>query len=163
MTSYVVCGRIFYEISTKASSSTLQVLIKILDSSKKSRSKAIEAGAMCTLIELLADSNRSKCEKILHIIKLLCESPEGRVAFIEHRLGVGAIAKKLFEASTICFKILLLICSFPRFTHTIEYRNAKKLIESVSHKRKKLSVGGINGFRIGIIPNSAIATFDSHY
>ncbi|KAI3495091.1 hypothetical protein L1887_37240 [Cichorium endivia] len=124
------------EISTKASSSALQVLIKILDSSKKSRSKAIEAGAMCTLIELLPDSNRSKCEKILHIIKLLCECPDGRVAFIEHRLGVGATAKKLFNvsetASKICVKILSLICSFHPTEKVLEemmiYGAVKKLV-----------------------------------
>ncbi|GKC02774.1 E3 ubiquitin protein ligase PUB23-like protein [Tanacetum coccineum] len=77
------------DISSKLSSSSLQVLIKILDSSKKSRSKAIEAGAMFTLIELLPDSNRSKCEKILHIIKLLCECTYGKAAFMEHELGIG--------------------------------------------------------------------------
>ncbi|KAK1406791.1 hypothetical protein QVD17_38399 [Tagetes erecta] len=104
------------EISTKVSSSTLQVLIKILDSSKESRSKAIEAGAMCTLIELLPDSNRSKCEKILLIIKLLCECTNGKMAFIEHGLGIGAVSSKLFNvseiASKICIQIFLLICCF---------------------------------------------------
>ncbi|KAI3681398.1 hypothetical protein L6452_36193 [Arctium lappa] len=124
------------EISTKASSSTLQVLIKILDSSKKSRSKAIEAGAMCTLIEILPDSNRSKCEKILQIIKLLCECPEGRVAFIEHRLGIGAVSKKLFNvsetASKVCVKIFSLICSFHPTEKVLEemmvYGAVKKLV-----------------------------------
>ncbi|KAI3820320.1 hypothetical protein L1987_07865 [Smallanthus sonchifolius] len=104
------------EISSKASSSTLQVLIKILDSSKESRSKAIEAGAMCTLIDLLPDSNRSKCEKILLVIKLLCECANGKVAFIEHGLGIGAVSSKLFNvseiASKICIQIFLLVCSF---------------------------------------------------
>ncbi|KAL4562892.1 hypothetical protein LXL04_026923 [Taraxacum kok-saghyz] len=124
------------EISTKASSSTLHVMIKILDSLKKSRSKAIEAGAMCTLIELLPESNRSKCEKILQIIKLLCECAEGRVAFIEHRLGIGAVAKKLFNtsemASKICVKIFSLICSFHPTEKVLEemivYGAVKKLV-----------------------------------
>nr|XP_043620280.1 E3 ubiquitin-protein ligase PUB23-like [Erigeron canadensis] len=124
------------EISSKASSSALQVLIKILDSSKKSRSKAIEAGAMCTLIELLPDSNRSKCEKILQVIKLLCECADGRVAFIEHRLGIGAVSKKLFNvsemASKICVKILALITSFHPTEKVLEemmiYGVVKKLV-----------------------------------
>ncbi|KVI00568.1 Armadillo-like helical [Cynara cardunculus var. scolymus] len=104
------------EICTKESSFILQVWIKILDSSKRSRLKAIEAGAICTLIELLPDSNRSKCEKILQIIKLLCECADGRVAFMEHRLGIGAISKKLLNvseiASKICVKIFWLISNF---------------------------------------------------
>nr|GEZ39802.1 E3 ubiquitin-protein ligase PUB23-like [Tanacetum cinerariifolium] len=124
------------EISTKASSSALHVLIKILDSSKKSRSKAIEAGAMCTLIELLPDSNKSKCEKILHLIKLLCECADGRVAFIDHRLGIGAVAKKMFNvseiASKICVKIFSLICGFHPTEKVLEemmiYGAVKKLV-----------------------------------
>ncbi|KAJ0790625.1 putative U box domain, armadillo-like helical, Zinc finger, RING/FYVE/PHD-type [Helianthus annuus] len=106
------------EISTKVSSSALQVLIKILDSSKECRSKAIEAGAMSNLIELLpdSDSDRSKCEKILLAIKLLCECTNGKVAFIEHALGIGAVSSKLFGvseiASNIGIHIFLLICSF---------------------------------------------------
>ncbi|KAI3741176.1 hypothetical protein L1987_58843 [Smallanthus sonchifolius] len=124
------------EISMKASSSALQVLIKILDSSKKSRSRAIEAGAMCTLIELLPDSNRSKCEKILQIIKLLCECADGRVAFIEHRLGIGAVSKKLFNVSEmtskLCVKIFSLICSFHPTEKVLEemmiYGAVKKLV-----------------------------------
>ncbi|MFS7932929.1 putative U box domain, armadillo-like helical, Zinc finger, RING/FYVE/PHD-type [Helianthus anomalus] len=124
------------EISMKASSSALQVLIKILDSSKKSRSRAIEAGAMCTLIELLPDSNRSKCEMILHIIKLLCECADGRVAFIEHRLGIGAVSKILFNvselASKICVKIFSLICCFHPTEKVLEemmmYGAVKKLV-----------------------------------
>ncbi|KAI3800413.1 hypothetical protein L1987_28504 [Smallanthus sonchifolius] len=124
------------EISMKASSSSLQVLTKILDSSKKSRSRAIEAGAMCTLIELLPDSNRSKCEKILQIIKLLCKCADGRVAFIEHRLGIGAVSKKLFNvsemASKICVKIFSLICSFHPTEKVLEemmiYGAVKKLV-----------------------------------
>ncbi|KAK9068804.1 hypothetical protein SSX86_012920 [Deinandra increscens subsp. villosa] len=124
------------EVSMKAGSSALQVMIKVLDSSKKSRSRAIEAGAMCTLIELLPDSNRSKCEKILLIIKLLCECADGRVAFTEHRLGIGAVSKKLFNvsemASKICVKIFSLICSFHPTDKVLEemmiYGAVKKIV-----------------------------------
>ncbi|CAA3032397.1 E3 ubiquitin-protein ligase PUB23-like [Olea europaea var. sylvestris] len=104
------------EICTKASSCALQVLIGILDASKKSRLKAIEAGAVSTLIELLPDSNRSKCEKIMQLIKLISECAEGRLAFIEHDLGIAAVCKKLLnvsEAATkIGVKIVWLLCNF---------------------------------------------------
>lgn len=82
---------------------------------KKSRLKAIEAGAVCTLIELLPDSNKSKCEEIMMLIKLLCECAEGRLAFIEHGLGIAAISKKMLNVSSTAtklgVKILWLICS----------------------------------------------------
>ncbi|KAL0425491.1 UNVERIFIED_CONTAM: E3 ubiquitin-protein ligase PUB23 [Sesamum radiatum] len=104
------------EICTKASSSALKLLIEILEASKKSRLKAIEAGGVCTLVELLPDSNRSKTEKILKLIKLLCECAEGRLAFTEHGLGISAVAKKMLNvspgATKIGVKILWLISSF---------------------------------------------------
>ncbi|KAK4414349.1 E3 ubiquitin-protein ligase PUB23 [Sesamum alatum] len=104
------------EMCTKASSSALKLLIEILEASKKSRLKAIEAGGVCTLVELLPDSNRSKSEKILKLIKLLCECAEGRLAFTEHGLGISAVAKKMLNvspaATKIGVKILWLISSF---------------------------------------------------
>ncbi|KAF5732812.1 hypothetical protein HS088_TW17G00345 [Tripterygium wilfordii] len=104
------------EICSKASSCALEVLIEILGSSKKSRLKAIEAGAICLLLELLLDSNRFKCEKILLLIKLLCEIAEGRLALVEHGLGIAAVTKKLLHVSNaatkLAVKILWLICNF---------------------------------------------------
>ncbi|XP_010269983.1 PREDICTED: E3 ubiquitin-protein ligase PUB23-like [Nelumbo nucifera] len=103
------------EINTKASSSALDVLIEILNASKKNRLKAIEAGAVCVLIELLPDANRSKCEKILVLIKLLCECAEGRLALAEHRLGIAAVTKKILRVSDTAtkysVKIFWLICT----------------------------------------------------
>ncbi|PHT95256.1 hypothetical protein T459_03138 [Capsicum annuum] len=103
------------EICSKASSCALQVLIDILEKSKKSRLKAIEAGAMCTLIEILPDSSKSKSEKIMYLIKMLCECADGRMGFIEHGLGVAAITKKILNISNvgtkIGVKILSLICN----------------------------------------------------
>ncbi|KAK6121586.1 hypothetical protein DH2020_044666 [Rehmannia glutinosa] len=103
-------------ICNKTISCALELLIQILEASKKSRLKAIEAGAICTLIELLPDSNRSRCEKILQLIKLLCECADGRLAFIEHGLGIAAVSKKMMNVSNgatrIRVKILWLISSF---------------------------------------------------
>ncbi|KAK4410954.1 E3 ubiquitin-protein ligase PUB23 [Sesamum angolense] len=86
------------EICTKASSSALKLLIVILEASKKSRLKAIEAGGVCTLVELLPDSNRSKTEKILKLIKLLCECAEERLL---PSMGRGFLlwAKKMLNVS----------------------------------------------------------------
>ncbi|GLT73716.1 hypothetical protein SLA2020_455540 [Shorea laevis] len=104
------------QICSKASSCVLEFLIEILETSKKSRFKAIESGAVCVLIELLPDSNRSKSEKILFLIKLLCECAEGRQALVEHGLGIAAVSKKLMQVSNaatkIGVKIMWLIGSF---------------------------------------------------
>ncbi|XP_042484150.1 E3 ubiquitin-protein ligase PUB23-like [Macadamia integrifolia] len=103
------------EINSTASSYALDVLVHIIGSSKKNRLKAIEAGAVCILIELLPDYNGSKCEKILLLIKLLCECAEGRLALVEHGLGIAAVSKKLLHisdtATKLGVKIFWLICS----------------------------------------------------
>lgn len=104
------------DINTKASSSALDVLIEISGASRKNRLKAIEAGAVCVLIELLLDTNRSKCEKMLFLLKLLCELAEGRSAFVDHGLAISVVTKKILRVSELGtklgVKILWLICSF---------------------------------------------------
>ncbi|XP_057807571.1 E3 ubiquitin-protein ligase PUB23-like [Salvia miltiorrhiza] len=105
------------EICSKASSCALKLLIQMLEASKKSRLKAIEAGAVCTLVELLPESSRSKCEKIMQLIKLLCQLAEGRLAFAEHGLGIAAVSKKMLNvsgggATKIGVKIMWLVASF---------------------------------------------------
>lgn len=124
------------EICTKASSCALEVLIEILGSSKKSRLRAIEAGAVCVFIELLPDSNRSKCEKVLRLLKLLCECAEGRQALVEHGMGIAAISKRMLHVSTaatrMAVKILWVICSFHPTERVLEemlvYGSVKKLL-----------------------------------
>ncbi|XP_038875803.1 E3 ubiquitin-protein ligase PUB23-like [Benincasa hispida] len=96
-------------------SSALELLIEIMESSKKSRLLSIEAGAVCVMIDLLPDSNRSKCEKILHILKLLSECAEGRSAMGEHIMGIATVTKKMSISNTatkIGMKILWLICNY---------------------------------------------------
>ncbi|KAE8686606.1 E3 ubiquitin-protein ligase PUB23-like [Hibiscus syriacus] len=124
------------EICSKASSYALELLFEILASSKKSRSKAIEAGAVCVLIELLPDSNRSKCEKMLLLMKLLCECPEGRTALVDHGLGIAVVSKILvqvsYTATKLGVKILCLVSSFQPTERFLEemltYGAVKKLV-----------------------------------
>jgi hypothetical protein len=124
------------EICTKASSCAMEVLIEILGSSKKSRLRAIEAGAVCVLIELLPDSNRSKCEKVLLLIKLLCECAEGRQALVEHGMGIPAISKRMLHvsptATKMVVKILWVISRFHPTERVLEemlvYGSVKKLL-----------------------------------
>ncbi|RRT36069.1 hypothetical protein B296_00049453 [Ensete ventricosum] len=104
------------EISTKLSSSSLDVLLEIVATSNKNRLKAIEAGAVCILLELLPDASRHNCEKVLLLLRRLCECAEGRSAFADHGLGVAAVSKKILRVSEMATKlgvqILWLISSF---------------------------------------------------
>ncbi|OAY73942.1 E3 ubiquitin-protein ligase PUB23-like [Ananas comosus] len=105
------------EISTrKLSSLSLEVLLSIVAGSKGGRSRAVDVGAVPVLIELLPDADRHTCERILLLLKRLCECPEGRSAFAEHAMGVAAVAKKILRVSDggtkVGVKILWLVCSF---------------------------------------------------
>ncbi|XP_008796330.2 E3 ubiquitin-protein ligase PUB23-like [Phoenix dactylifera] len=103
------------EISTKLSSCSLDLLLEIVAASKKNPLKAIEAGAVCILIELLPDARQHNCEKILLLLKRLCECPEGRSAFADHGLGVAVVSKKILRVSELGtklgVKILWLMCT----------------------------------------------------
>ncbi|GMJ11854.1 plant U-box 23 [Hibiscus trionum] len=142
---------VYDEICSKASSYALEVLFEILASSKKSRLKAIEAGAVCVLIELLPDSNRSKCEKMLVVMKLLCECPEGRTVLVDHGLGIAVVSKKLLQVSVAAtklgVKILYLVSNFQPTERVLEellvYGAVKKLVtllhlEGQSSTKKKV-------------------------
>lgn len=104
------------DICSRASSYALEVLVEMLSASKKSRARAIEAGAVFVLIELLPESNRSKSEKTLVLLKLLCECAEGRMAMVDHGMGIAAVTKKMLNVSNaatkLSVKILWLIGSF---------------------------------------------------
>ncbi|KAI0500130.1 hypothetical protein KFK09_018339 [Dendrobium nobile] len=104
------------DISTRLSSSSLDLLLTALANSKPNRLSAIEAGAVCVLIELLPDAGRHKGERTLLLLKRLCECAEGRRAFADHGLGVAAVSSKIgreFDAETkLAVKVLWLVCSF---------------------------------------------------
>ncbi|KAI4302863.1 hypothetical protein MLD38_038562 [Melastoma candidum] len=125
------------EICKKEISSALELLIEILAVSKKSRLRAIESGAVCILVELLPDSARSKAEKILLLLKLLCECKEGRTAMLEHGISIAAVTKNLSNVSATAtklgVKILWLICTYHPSKRVMEEMVAcgavKKLVE----------------------------------
>ena len=147
---------VYDEIGSKASSCALEVLIEILASSKKSRLKAIEAGAVCVLIELLPDSNRSKCEKMLLLIKLMCECAEGRMALVEHGLGIPAVSKKLLHVSNsatkLGVKILWLMSTFHPTERVLEemliYGAVKKLVALIHMEGRSTKDKVLNMFKL---------------
>ncbi|KAG6474941.1 hypothetical protein ZIOFF_064158 [Zingiber officinale] len=102
--------------STKLSLCSLDLLLELAVRSRRSRSRAVEAGAVRVLVELLPEAGRRSCERALLLLKRLCELPEGRAAFAEHGLGVAAVTKKLLRvsetATKLGVKVLWLVSSF---------------------------------------------------
>lgn len=87
-------------------------------------------GAVTVLIELLPESSGSKCDKILR------ECAEGRMCFVEHKMGIPAVTKKLLHVSNTTtktgVKILWLISSILQSERVLEemliYGTVKKFV-----------------------------------
>lgn len=113
------------EVSTKLSSSSLDLLLEAVANSKANRLKAIEAGAVRVLIELLPDeAGRQRREKTLLLLKRMCECAEGRSAFVDHRMGIAAVASKIgkeYDLGTkLGVKVLWLVSSFSPRKEVVE-------------------------------------------
>ncbi|XP_021892488.1 E3 ubiquitin-protein ligase PUB23-like [Carica papaya] len=108
------------QISPQATKATLQLLINICPWGRN-RIKAVEAGAVPVLIELLLDSpERRPCEMILMVLDILCGCAEGRAEFLKHGAALAIVAKKILRVSQVAseraLKILLSIsklCATP--------------------------------------------------
>eukprot|EP01018_Ginkgo_biloba_P012478 Gb_02490 [translate_table: standard] len=111
------------EVSHQATIAALEVLMAICPT-RKNRIKAIEAGAVSALIELLPESQRRTCEKMLALLDVLCGCAEGRAAMTDHAMGIAVISKKILRVSQVgtekAVRILWSLCKFsptPRVIH----------------------------------------------
>jgi len=104
------------EVDHQATMAALNVLIAICKNSRKNRLNAIEAGAVFTLIELLPEAEKPKCEKMLHLLDMLVDYAEGRAAMADHAMGIAAVSKKIIRVSEIAaskaVRILWSICIY---------------------------------------------------
>ncbi|XP_027364272.1 E3 ubiquitin-protein ligase PUB22-like [Abrus precatorius] len=104
------------QISHKASKATLQALIQLCPWGRN-RIKAVEAGAVPVLVELLLDcKERKPCEMMLVLLEILCQSADGRAGLLSHAAGLAIVSKKILRVSTMAndraTRILLSVCRF---------------------------------------------------
>lgn len=104
------------QISHKGSKATLQTLIQVCPWGRN-RVKAVEAGAVPVIVELLLEyRERKPCEMMLVVLEILCQSADGRAELLAHAAGVAIVAKKILRVSTMAndraTKILLAVCRF---------------------------------------------------
>ncbi|KAG8376805.1 hypothetical protein BUALT_Bualt09G0102100 [Buddleja alternifolia] len=105
------------QICQKGLKATLKVLITVSQWGRN-RFKAVEAGAVPVLIDLLLDSSSDKraCEMILVVLDLLCQCAEGRADLLQHGAGLAIVAKKILRVSPVAseraVRILHSICKF---------------------------------------------------
>ncbi|KAK7244794.1 hypothetical protein RIF29_39621 [Crotalaria pallida] len=107
------------QISQKASKAALQTLIQVCPWGRN-RIKAVEAGAVSVLIELLLDcKERKPCEMMLVLLECLCQCAEGRAELLSHGAGLAIVSKKILRVSTLVNdRAVRILLSVSRFSAT---------------------------------------------
>ncbi|KAF3442752.1 hypothetical protein FNV43_RR16669 [Rhamnella rubrinervis] len=105
------------QISPQASKATVQLLIQLCPWGRN-RVKAVEAGAVSVLIELLLDtSERRPCELMLMGLDMLCGCAEGRAELLKHGAGLAMVSKKILRVSQVgSEKAVRILYSISRFS-----------------------------------------------
>ncbi|KAG9153560.1 hypothetical protein Leryth_008500 [Lithospermum erythrorhizon] len=68
----------------------------------RNRIKAVEAGAVLVLVELLLEKNEKRlCELMLMILDQLCQCAEGRAELLSHGAGLAIVSKKILRVSHV--------------------------------------------------------------
>lgn len=68
----------------------------------KNRVKAVEAGAVAALIELLLETaDRRSCEVALTVLDQLCGCADGRAEVVRHGAGLAVVSKKILRVSAV--------------------------------------------------------------
>ncbi|GAB4824602.1 hypothetical protein Ancab_007475 [Ancistrocladus abbreviatus] len=87
------------QISYAASKAALKLLIE-LNPWWKNRIKAVEAGMVMVLVEMLLEtSERRSCELALNALDQLCGCAEGRAELLKHGGGLAIVSKKILRVS----------------------------------------------------------------
>ncbi|KAK8993382.1 hypothetical protein V6N11_033483 [Hibiscus sabdariffa] len=64
--------------------------------------KAVQAGMVSVLIDMLLDSSqRRTCEIILTVLDEVCRCVEGRSELLNHRAGLAVVPKKILRVSQV--------------------------------------------------------------
>ncbi|GLT90141.1 hypothetical protein SLE2022_080880 [Rubroshorea leprosula] len=104
------------QISYQASKAILQLLINVCPWGRN-RVKAVEAGGVPILIDLLLDSTEKRaCEMILTVLEMMCGCAEGRAKLLGHAAGLAVVSKKILRVSQVAseraVRILLVVSKF---------------------------------------------------
>ncbi|CAL0326706.1 unnamed protein product [Lupinus luteus] len=107
------------QISQKASKATLQTLTQVCLWGRN-RIKAVEAGAVSVLIELLLDcKDRKPCEMMLVLLESLCQCADGRAELLSHGAGLAIVSKKILRVSILANdRAVRILLSVSRFSAT---------------------------------------------
>ncbi|CAN7080934.1 unnamed protein product [Brassica oleracea var. botrytis] len=110
------------QISHKATTSAMQILV-IICPWGRNRHKAVAAGAVSMIIELLMDetssSERRNSEMAMVVLDVLCQCAEGRAEFLNHGAAIAVVSKKILRVSQITSeRAVRVLLSIGRFCAT---------------------------------------------
>uniref|UniRef100_A0A803QN20 U-box domain-containing protein n=1 Tax=Cannabis sativa TaxID=3483 RepID=A0A803QN20_CANSA len=110
------------QVSKAAFKAALQLLIQLCPWGRN-RIKAVEAGAVPVLIELLLETNSSekrRCVEVaMAVLDTLCGCAEGRAEFLHHSAGLAMVSKKILRVSqTASEKAVRILHSISKFSAT---------------------------------------------
>ncbi|KAF8403380.1 hypothetical protein HHK36_011482 [Tetracentron sinense] len=89
------------QISVQASKAALKFLIELCPWGQN-RIKAVQAGAVLVLIELLLDTSETRaCEMMSVLLDQLCKCAEGRAELLKHGAGLAVVSKKILRVSQV--------------------------------------------------------------
>ncbi|KAK9289551.1 hypothetical protein L1049_007707 [Liquidambar formosana] len=107
------------QVSYQATKATLKILIQ-LSPWGKNIIKAVEAGSVTVLVELLLDcSEKRACEMMLMALDRLCGCAEGRAELLKHGAGLSLVSKKILRVSQVASeKAVRILFSISKFSAT---------------------------------------------
>ncbi|CAI9271584.1 unnamed protein product [Lactuca saligna] len=90
------------QISQKATKAALKLLIDVCPWGRN-RIKAVEAGVVSVLIDILLDCTDQKRvpEIVLTLLDHLCQCADGRAELLKHGAGLAVVSKKIFRVSQV--------------------------------------------------------------
>ncbi|MED6186128.1 hypothetical protein PIB30_063847 [Stylosanthes scabra] len=103
-------------ISQQAHKAALKIMVELCPWGRN-RIKAVEAGVVSVLVEVLLDSTeRRTCELALMALDQLCGCAEGRAELVNHGAGIAVVSKKILRVSRAAsergVRVLASICRY---------------------------------------------------
>jgi hypothetical protein len=113
---FVELVHVLHDQIHQGSNVVLKLLIQLCPWGRN-KVKAVKAGAVSVLIELLLDCfDRRACEMMLMVLDTLCKCAEGRAELLDHGAGLAVVSKKILRVSQVASdkaaRILLAISKF---------------------------------------------------
>lgn len=102
--------------SSRAKKAALVILMEVIRMGRN-MTRAVEAGVVAVIVELLAEMNeRQSCEIMLRVLEMMCMRAEGRTALSAHPASVAAVSSKILRVSQVAneraVNVLLQLCRF---------------------------------------------------